>query len=63
MKKLVSFCVWFFCSTSFALPYPSISILFNSPPPSLILYGETLRIPVVMNFNNLGMYEQFKNRK
>ncbi len=59
MKKLVSFCMLFFCSTVFAFPYPEVSILFPENPSSTVYYGETLRIPVEMNFRNLRIYKQW----
>lgn len=59
MKKLVSLCIMFFCCSSFSFDYPQVSIFFNSNPPSTVFYGDTLRIPVQMNYFALRVHKQW----
>jgi hypothetical protein len=60
MKKLILLCILFFCRFCFAFDYPSATIFFNSTLPSTVFYGETLRIPVQMNYSALRYYHQWK---
>lgn len=45
------------CSNIFAFQYPSVVLFFNGTPPSTVFYGETLRIPVQLNYAYLRTYK------
>lgn len=53
MEKLVSLCIMFFCYPSFGFDYPWAKVIFTGTPATTVFYGETLRIPVQMDFRNL----------
>ena len=58
VKKLLSLCMMFFCCSSFAFHYPSASIYLDNKP-STVFYGETLVIPVSLQYFALQGYKQW----
>lgn len=58
MKKLLSLWMMFCCSSSLAFYYPNASIYLDNGP-STVFYGETLVIPVSLQYFALQGYKQW----
>jgi hypothetical protein len=53
VKKIVCFCLFFIVQVAYGLPDPVISLYFPITPKSTVYYGESLTIPVVLNYQYL----------
>lgn len=60
MRKILSFCLLLWCFNSYGFQYPAVTLFFNQIPPSTVFYGETLSIPVQMNYGFLRTYKYWK---
>lgn len=66
MKKLILCCLMSLCCStwgsnapqvSFASPFPIVNISFPTPPPATMYIGETIRIPMLIQYINLWTYK------
>ncbi|WP_018576613.1 putative Ig domain-containing protein [Legionella shakespearei] len=56
---MLSFCLLYWCFNSYGFQYPAITLFFNQSPPSTVFYGETLSIPVQLNYGFLRTYKHW----